>query len=480
MPDAGGWTGLLNYYGSAGCTVDTVRAQVRAFYTSPEFMSRPYDSAARVLALYRGPLNREPDQGGLDTWTAQLNNGALTWPQVVESIVTSAELTNLVPVICTSSPLSTSYYYGTQPAPTLPVSGGGFGGGTGQQLQAALNATPPGGRVVLAQKAVVRLIQTLVIPPGVTLTTNGAPGPTAYATQGRLVRSSLFAGPMVDMESGGRLDSVWVDGQRGIFTNYQYEALDVRTLGGSGTTVTNSKLSNSAGWSTLQALGSFEDHPCASVAVTGNLITAYSSDHHYKEGIRGRWTDGLSIACENARIESNAVIDATDVGIVMFRSTPANQASVVRNNQVLSAGNSGYGALGVDAGVDRGVTPTFNGATVSGNAFWTAPRTHFDIGLAVGVRPWFALRADPGTGVTVSGNTTNGLLASVRTGIAVSGMFNATVQANNLQVALTAEGRCPLVNFGIDADGFASGSFQPGAQQVHFVNPNGDPCIGHP
>src|SRR5688572_956152 len=75
IPDAGGWSGQLNYFGSAGCTVATVRAQVRAMYTSAEFASRPYDSAARVLALYRGALNREPDQGGLDAYTAQLNSG---------------------------------------------------------------------------------------------------------------------------------------------------------------------------------------------------------------------------------------------------------------------------------------------------------------------------------------------------------------------------------------------------------------------
>jgi hypothetical protein len=477
IPDAGGWTGNVNFFASAGCNANTVRDRVRAFYNSPEFLGRPYDSAARVLTIYRGALNREPDQGGLNAYTAQLQNASLTWSQVVESFAQSGELTGLAQQICNAA--STSYYYGTQPAPDLPVSGGGFAGGTGQQLQAALNSTPGGGTVFLAQKAVVRLTAPLVIPRGVTLATTGTPGPGSYALQGRLVRSSMFDAAMVQVEGGGRLDSVWVDGQRGDFHTFAGSAINVLTLGGSGTEVRNSKLSNSASWSTLQALGSAEGRPCGGTTVAGNLVTAYSSEHFPLAG--ARWTDGLSIACENARIQNNSVIDATDVGIVLFRATPANQASVVSGNQILSAGNSAYGAMAVDGLLDAGGTPGFVGASVSGNAFWTGPRTHFDIGLAVGTRPWFGTRSDAGTGVTVNNNTTNGLTAVVGTGIAVSGMFNATVQGNGLQLVVSNVSNCPHVNIGVDADGYAAGSnIQAGGTAVHFWNPaNGAGCIGH-
>jgi len=477
MPDPGGWSGNVNFFAGAGCSANTVRDRVRVFYNSPEFTGRPYDSAARVLALYRGALNREPDQGGLDAYTAQLQNGSVTWAQVVEGFAASGELAGLAQQICAAG--STSYYYGTQPAPNLPVSGGGFAGVTGRQLQALLDSTPRGGTVHLAQKAVVRLTEPLVIPRDVTLATAGAPGPHTYALQGRLVRAAMFDAALVQVQGGGRLDSVWVDGQRGDYRIFAPSAINVLTLGGSGTVVRNSKLSNSASWSTLQALGSAEGRPCASTTVAGNLITAYSSEHYPLAG--ARWTDGLSIACENARIEGNGVIDGTDVGIVLFRASPANQASVVTGNQILSAGNSAYGAIAVDGLFDAGVTHGFAGASVSGNAFWTGPRTHFDIGLAVGTRPWFGARSDAGSGVTVNDNTTNGLTAVVGTGIAVSGMFNATVQGNALQVTLTSEGACPHVNIGIDADGYAAGSnVQAGGTVVRFGNPTtGAGCIGH-
>lgn len=477
IPDAGGWTGQLNAFASAGCTATTVRDQVRAMYNSAEFLSRPYDAAARVLAIYRGALNREPDQGGLDAYTGQLQSGALTWPQVVDSIVSSSEFANLVPLVCSAS--TTSYYVGAQAAPTLPVSGSGFAGGTGQQLQALLNATPAGGTVTLAQKAVVRISAPLVIPAGVTLTTNGAPGPTAYALQGRLVRAAAFDSALVQVSGGGRLNAVWVDGQRGSYVNYVLNAIDVQTLGGSGTAVTNAKLSNSLGWSTLQALGTFEGRPCAGTTVSGNLVTAYSSDH-LTLGDRPSWTDGLSIACENALIEGNSIIDATDVGIVLFRANPANQRSTVRGNQILNAGNSAYGAISIDGLHGQGITPGFAGATVLNNVFWTAPRTHADIGLAVGTRPWFGNASDAGTGVSVTDNTTNGLTAVVGTGMAVSGMFNATVQRNSLQVSPAAINGCPHVNFGIDANGYAAGgNFQAGATSVSFGNGSGGGCIGH-
>jgi hypothetical protein len=42
-------------------------------------------------------------------------------------------------------------------------------------------------------------------------------------------------------------------------------------------------------------------------------VTAYSSIHANQQ-----WTDGLSIGCENSLVAGNQVVDATDVGIVIF------------------------------------------------------------------------------------------------------------------------------------------------------------------
>lgn len=475
IADPAGWSWHLRELQTHGCTPERVRATVRSIYTSAEFTELPYDSESRVLALYRGALNREPDQAGLEHHAATLRSGTVTWQQVVEKFVDSGELTDLAARICGTD---TSYHYGDIPAPNLSPIGSGFRNGTGAALQSQLNAARPGAAVFLAQKATVRLTSTLVVPAGTTLATIGMPTPNQYARQGRLVRSAAFDGPLVRLERGARLRNVWVDGQRGNFRNYLLTAINVQMLGGNGTTVAGSKLSNSMGWTNLQAFGSAEGSPCAGATIRDNVVTAYSSEHFPYDG-QGRWTDGISVGCEHAVVERNDIIDATDVGIVLFRATPAVQRSVVRENRVLSAGNSAYGAIGVDGLYDKGVTHDFTGASVAANAFWTSPDTHFDIGLAVGSRAWFGTRSDPGTGVTVRDNTTNGLTAVVGTGITVTGMHKATVQGNDLRLLVRPIGACPHVGLGVDADGYAEGGdIQPGGERVSFTI-GGIGCLGH-
>ncbi|MFI9847393.1 DUF4214 domain-containing protein [Nonomuraea sp. NPDC051941] len=476
MPDPSGWSAAVGDFAAKGCTPDRVRDFARGFYTSAEFMALNYDAEERVLALYRDALNREPDRSGFDHFTGLLTEGARSWPQIVDAIVSSGELASLAATICGSS---TSYHYGTAPALTLTPKGAGFAGGTGEQLQALLDATPEGGTVYLAEKAVVRVGAMLVIPPGRTLATTGTPSPREYARQGRLVRASSFGEPVVRLQSGARLRGVWVDGQRGAYTNFTLNAINVQLMGGDGTEVSGSKISDSRGWSSLLALGSGDNRPCPRAVISGNLVTAYSSEHVMHDGV-GRWTDGISVSCENAVVEGNGIVDATDVGIVLFRSSPATQRSSVQGNVVLNAGNAAYGAIVVDPLYGGDVTHDFTGATVSGNAFWTGPDTHADIGIAAGTRMWFGERADDGAGVSVRDNTTNGLTAVVGTGIAVGGMNRATVQGNDLRLSVRAISSCPHVNFGVDQEGHAQdGDFQPGATPVDFTNPSGGGCIGH-
>jgi hypothetical protein len=475
-PEPGGWSFHLSEFENAGCTLESVRHMVRVFYNSSEFLALPYDNESRLLALYRGALNREPDEGGLAHHSGTLRSGAVTWSRKVEEFANSSELAALTPRICGTN---TSYYYGGAPAPTLTPSGPGFRSSDGTVLQSQLDSAPRGATVYLAQKAVVRLTTTLVVPAGKTLATTGSPPPSQYARQGRLVRSGNFAGPVVRVESGAKLRNVWVDGQRGDFRNYVLPAINVEMMGGDGTAVSDSKLSNSLGWTSLVAFGSYEGLPCPSATIRNNVVTAYSSDHFVHEG-QGRFTDGLSVACEGAMVEGNDVIDATDVGVVLFRSTPAVQRSLIRNNRVLSAGNPAYAALAIESGTDTGTNPNFTGARVSDNALWTSADTHFDIGLAVGTRPWSGSRSEAGTGVAFTNNTTNGLTAVVGTGIAVSGMYRATVQGNDLRLLVRPIGACPHVGLGIDADGYAEGGdIQPGGVRVSFTSPAGAGCVGH-
>jgi hypothetical protein len=468
MPDPGGWAHFLSVFRDHGCGTTTVRDAVRSFYTSAEFLKRPYGATHRVLALYRGALNREPDQAGLDHWTGELTTRRMTWDKVVGLVVDGGEFASLTRDICGGP---AGYHYGTAPAPDLPVTGPGFTG-TAEQLQAALNSTPVGGTVQLAKNAVVRLDRTLVIPAGRTLATVGNPGPDSYALQGRLVRTGTFGAASVRLDGGARLLNVWVDGQRGAHTNYVQDAINVQVLGGTGSAVSGSKISNSRGWTSLLVNGATDGHPCGAVTVSGNLVTAYSSEH-MPDGTTGRWTDGISVSCEAATVTNNGIVDATDVGIVIFKAYPVRQASTVSGNTILSAGNSAYGAIAIDGLHGLPARPDFTGTKVTGNAFWTGPNTHYDIGLAVGTRPWFGGRSSGGEGATVTGNTTNGLTATVSTGIAVSGMTGATVRGNDLRLSIVSTGRCPQVAFGVDpADG--GGAFEPPATSVGFAD-----CIGH-
>lgn len=474
MPDPTEWLIRLRPLNLTGCDTTTVAHAVRAMYTSAEFADLPYGHAQRVLALYRGALNRDPDQGGIDYWTAELDGARRSWTQVIDEITASAEFAALVPRICGAT---AGYHFGGQPAPELPVVGPGLTGPSAAQLQAALNSAPAGGTVYLARSAVVRLDSTLVIPAGKTLATVGRPPPGTYALQGRLVRTASFAAPMVRLDPGARLTNVWVDGQRGDHRNYTLHAINVQVLGGDGSEVSGSKITDSQGWTSVLVLGTGDTHRCDGATVSDNLVTAYPSEHQ-PVGNTGLWTDGLSISCENATVENNGVIDATDVGIVVFRALPAVQSSLVRGNQILNAGNSAYGAIAIDGLYDAPGTPEFSGTRVVGNTFWTGPRTHLDIGLAVGTQAWFGSRSSGGSGASVTGNTTGTVIANVGTGIAVGGMDAATVTGNDLRLSVQPVGRCPSVAFGVDPR-VRGGQFRPAPAMVRFTDDNGDGCIGH-
>jgi hypothetical protein len=481
IPDQSGWQNSSNNFSAGSCTAATLKSHGRAFYLSTEYTNLGYDNAARLLTLYRGVLNREPDPSGFNSNLNALNAGT-AWSTMVDQFFDSGEFATLAGTICSSSGTG-SYSFNSRAAMALPVTTSGFTG-TQAQLQSALNSAGSGGTVTLAQKALVTLTSTLDIPAGVTLTTFGAPGHNKYALMGRLVRASTFAAPMVTVEPGARLLNVWVDGAR---TNVGYgdDEINIEVEGGTGTTVSNCLISNSAGWSSFHALGTAEwNHVCGSNVITNNLVTAYSSTHFKQTGAAdiSQWTDGLSIACENADVENNEIVDATDVGIVLFRSNPAAQRSLVKNNTILSAGNPAYGGITLDplSGTDQA---DYTGSSVQGNVMWTSSRTHFDIALSVGTRAWFGASARKGSGASVTGNNTGTLSVVADSGIAVSGMLNAYVQTNTIAINLQNTCGCPndsahpaitTVNVGASvSSGWASGTIQPYTDVLYTS------CVGH-
>src|SRR5438046_8223442 len=110
------------------------------------------------------------------------------------------------------------------------------------------------------------------------------------------------------------------------------------------------------------------------VAVQRNLITGYANKK-FLDPSGGYWADGISMFCTNASIYANTIIDATDVGIVLFAGQPfprpsgstilsycdgepaagsptgayvcPRQESVAWSNTVLNAGNTAFAMFGL-------------------------------------------------------------------------------------------------------------------------------------
>ncbi|HEY3952943.1 MAG TPA: hypothetical protein VGM53_06180 [Streptosporangiaceae bacterium] len=386
-----------------------------------------------------------------------------------------------MPAICSGvvDGSGSSYYFGTQPVMAIPTTGTGFTGSE-KALQSRLNKTRSGGTVALAHSALVSLTAPLVVPKGVTLTTEENPGPRQYAEMGRLVRSASYPRPasldaLVHVEPGAKLDHVWVDGTRDTPGNTA-PLEDVITYGGSGTTLSDDRFDNAQGPNTVYLFGSFDGYACPAERVTGNVITAYASDHYQS----GDWTDGIADNCEQATISRNSVIDSSDVAIVVYRDTAATpQRSVVTGNAVLSAGNSMYGGLGFDPLYEPASQPaktfSFGGASIKHNTLWSGPDTHFDIGITDGSRAWFAgtYTADTGTGASITGNTTGQLTARVQIGIGVNGMLHTTVSGNTMKFAHISAGNCPKDDYAAEiSEGYASGTFSPKPADINF-----DGCV---
>jgi len=387
----------------------------------------------------------------------------------------SSEFSALVPYICSAG----SYSFATMGsglAIRIPTSGtGGYDNLTEAQLQALLNSAAAGTQVYLTQQSVVYLTEPLVIPAGVTLATYQLPTPHQHAKMARLIRASAFAGPMVQINldsnpnPSGVLKNMWVDGQRGSSSTYVHGAINIEIYGGNAAAIDANFIANSLGWSNVHSYGSVDGRVCAGNTVTNNLITAYPSRH-----FGGNYTDGLSIGCENTLVQGNQIVDATDVGIVVFTAAPATQKSLVTGNTVVSAGNSAFGALAFDPLYSPAypVNPDFTGASFTGNSVWSGPDTHFIIGLSVGSRPWFGTHAvingvastgNIGYGASATSNTTAGVLTNFGEAITVAGMDSATVRSNALRTRPIPQTwtSCPIGNVLASVSaGLASGSLQ--------------------
>lgn len=496
-PSGSEWNAAIGDFSSGGCSVQTLAELGQSVYTSADFARLGYDNTAKLSTLFRGAWNTEPDPAELAQRQSGLSHGE-SWSAVVAQFFVDEHFTSLVPKICRgeADSSSTSYAMSGQPTDGLARASGGFTGSE-QRLQRILNQTPSGGTVQIAGRTVVTLTEPLRVPAGVTLTTSGEPSTAQYGEMGRLVRAGDFDAPMVDVVGGAKLSGVWLDGSRNNPDNSAPNRSNVRVLGGDETAVVGNKISNTAGATSVQVVGKAGGHNCSDVTVSKNVITAYSNDHYLtkqlSDGSTGTWSDGITVGCADTTVSDNQIVDTGGVGIVLYRGADDSstaQRSTVTDNTILSAGVPMYAAVAADPMYyvpSHGSAKDYNfsGATISENTLWTAPNTHFVVGINLGSRSWYGGMAmvgpNSGHGVSVGGNGTGGVGARVRSGIAVSGMQDVTLGSDPAVwrhgVPGNPDDACPSTSV---AASKAAGTADGLKSEVSFDDVAFDGCMGEP
>jgi len=168
-------------------------------------------------------------------------------------------------------------------------------------------------------------------------------------------------------------------------------------------------------------------------------------------------------------LTGNAIIDATDVGIVLFGG---NGSSAINNNvssnQFLQGGNSAFAAVDFDP-FTCGSPPcngvfSYSGTSVASNTLWTSRGAHYHIDFSLGTRAWFGLSGNIAANGTVQNNTVpSGRITRTGFGASVDAMTNASVSGNTLNVSLFSN----WVGCGLTANAYtldpadSSGSVSP-------------------
>jgi hypothetical protein len=453
-------------------------------FLSREFLGLRYRRVEALSAFSRAVLNHD-----LDAATYRRYGSArLPWAQIVRAILQGQVFGRQAAAICSSR--RPGYYFDNSVRPLQTATGPGFRG-SAAQLQAALDAEAGsgGGTVWLARAAVIYVDRRMPVgklirvPAGVQLATIGQPGPRSYEKMARLVRvgNGCLVGlacdqPVLEVDAaadtakpGGRVQGVWIDGGGGNMVASALAGSAVQLKSGANAAIMDSRIGGAiprarGGGVTLGLQGSGNDpsRPCVQMRAIGNLITAYSTDHF----LSWRWADGITIDCEDARVEGNTIVDPSDAGIALFGNHGVDQHSLVDENYILSAGNDAFSALDVDPhgvcpGCHERVLRNFGGALLEDNTFISGPRTGFGFGINLGIRPLYNSLPD-GTGITAIDNGTGRGSARVNVGLVISGMFNATVLGDMGQLILVHINSCPMIkSAAARAAGLASFTMPP-------------------
>ena len=448
-PDVSGYNAHMNAARTQTCNTAWVKNRNKAFLNSSEFNNRSdYSNYEKILVAYRMITGGDtPNVTERDNLASDLDDGILTWSQAIDQLNNTYVTTALTNKVCNNQSIQTTTMAKQNDwVPALrEAAHGSFGNNstTFTALKNEIEGASSGTTIWLTQGATFDISDTITIPAGVVVRTYDEPDTKHYALMARLrATSSLGSKPMFRTRDGGALMHVWLDGN-GANRGWKGAApiIDAKGMTGTGGFyntffITANKMSDTAGNSSVQLFGEGESASCdGQVYVTDNIITSYDATHY----VQSQYTDGVRTSLCKVHIENNTIIDATDVGVVVFRVGPANSAqnTIVKNNAILQAGNDAYGGVTIDQlhNTDSIAEPTgghnFTGTEVYDNQFGSAPGKHFDTPWALGVRSWFGNNTDDAFGAKIYNNKSDYTIYEGQTSGVVGGMRNGAVYGND-------------------------------------------------
>ena len=382
-----------------GIDPGTLKALTADFFGSDEMKAQGYTKTEAAFAAYRAVLNRDPSPAEIEAFddTALSSSAA--------ALTDKAEFRTMIGRI-----IEGPYSFGK--ASAKASTGGPVY--TAAEVNEMLSANKV---VSLPQNSLILCDECVNVGPGKVLTTEGQP--ENYLRMARFLRTKVYGEAVINLSDGATLSHVWVDGNRPGLGRGDGGNVYV---GGSNIEVIGNKMSDTIAPTNMPVL-------CVmtGIYIAHNLITCYSSGHY--DG----WTDGITHQGRGI-IEYNAVIDATDVPIIVFRDwTGAPQDTVVRYNKIINTGNSAYAALHTDAWYDE-KDMNFIGCTFYENEVWTSWKTHFNLILSTASKAWFADGNDAEGAAFYNNYTPEGTFAVCGIAIVTDGMKNAVMRGNTLSV----------------------------------------------
>lgn len=481
LPSAEEWNRYEKGFATENFEIPSAEGVALAFFRSQEWRGLKYSSPETAYVLYRSLLLREPSTEEMRALAAQVERSGGNLDTIVKDLVRSQEFKDRVNSMI-ARPTGHGYF-ANRPAHRPALGSTGQGNGYRADLQAALNQTPAGGTCYLAQGALIELDGTLEVPANVTLATFDPSStsklfqkPNPYAKMARLARANLFDGELVRLQPGSRLVGVWVDGRRSqlrtddpalLAANASSSARNSNAVnivlvsspsGDTPTEIISCKISDSCGWTNILTRGSDGAWAPGAARITRNIITCYSANRDLVESF---FTDGISSTASDAHITENAIVDPSDVGIVVFNPwMPSRQNSQIVGNDIFFAGNNGWGGITLDhnAGseclctsspndcgtpkvdcrnaLDESITCDFSNTLVSENTIRSSKYAYANAGISVGVHLWGLPMYGRGSQVLANriGLPTMPLVTGI--GIVIAGFKDPVVLNNSLNLKL--------------------------------------------